>query len=307
MINVHDTIDNRTICDVFGVANTGGIRVHKARNLIVLICNHTDPTYRNQWKDDVLQFVGMGSSGPQKLDRQNRTLAHSKRNGMAVHLFEVFEKSKYVYAGEVELADEPYMSDQQDAAGDGRFVWVFPLRRKAAVPSHLIHDKAQRHLPHGAYAVIDAGLTDERAKLVNEALDQLRDAGVVVIDQRDVDIARYEKALAAWHGRVLNRVRFSIRQLISKRGRVVKATSRAFLLIDDELKINAASTEKELRDALQFLDRDDPTSANQIFDEAMAREPMPEPPKWLEVSSEPVGADPLTLRAFDRSKFSDFT
>jgi hypothetical protein len=36
-------IDNRTICDVFGVASMGGIRVCKVRSHIVLISNNTDP------------------------------------------------------------------------------------------------------------------------------------------------------------------------------------------------------------------------------------------------------------------------
>jgi 5-methylcytosine-specific restriction protein A len=95
MLKLGITIDNRTVCDVFGVANMGGIRVNKSRNQIVLISNNVEATYRNEWRGDVLHFVGMGSIGPQKLDRQNRTLANSKRNGMAVHLFEVFEKAKY--------------------------------------------------------------------------------------------------------------------------------------------------------------------------------------------------------------------
>src|ERR1700730_12003720 len=86
----------------------GGIRVCKERNHIVLISNNTDPTYRNEWQDGTLHFVGMGSVGPQKLDRQNRTLANSKRYGWTVHLFEAFEKGRYVYAGEVELAADPY-------------------------------------------------------------------------------------------------------------------------------------------------------------------------------------------------------
>ncbi len=43
----------------------------------------------------------------------------------------MFEKSRYVYAGEVELADEPYMSDQIDARAAARFVWIFPLHLKA--------------------------------------------------------------------------------------------------------------------------------------------------------------------------------
>jgi 5-methylcytosine-specific restriction protein A len=102
----------------------GGIRVCKARDHIVLISNNTDPTYRNEWQDGTLHFVGMGSTGPQKLDRPNRTLASSKKNGMTVHLFELFEKSRYVYAGEVELVGEPYMSDQADARADDRFGWI---------------------------------------------------------------------------------------------------------------------------------------------------------------------------------------
>jgi hypothetical protein len=305
MLSVGTALDNRTISDLFSVASMGGIRVNNARNLIVLISNNTDRTYRNERKDDVLYFAGMGSIGPQRLDRQNRTLANSKRNGMTVHLFEVFEKSRYVYAGEVELADEPYMSDQPDAGGDGRFVWMFPLRRKATA-SIPMHDHSRRYLPHGAYAVIESALTDEQTKLVNDALDRLKNAGIPLVEQRDIDLARYKKALAAWHPRVLDRVRSSIKALIAKRKRAAVAISREHGLIDDELKINAASTEKELRDALQFLDRDDSDSTNQIFDEAMAREPMPEPPKWLKESSEPENFRRLTQRPIDRSKLKDF-
>jgi hypothetical protein len=51
MLRSGDKVDNRTICDLFGVANMGGIRVCTARNLIVLISNKPDPLYRNEWKD----------------------------------------------------------------------------------------------------------------------------------------------------------------------------------------------------------------------------------------------------------------
>ena len=156
--DVVDTHDLRRVRK----GNTGGIRVNKSPTRSVLISNNTDPTYRNEWRDGVLHFAGTGSIGPQKLDRQNKTLArNSKRNGITVHLFEVFEKSKYVYAGEVELADEPYVSDQQDAAGDGRFVWVFPLRKKSPMGMQDAVDLhgPRSHLPqHGVYAVIDADL-----------------------------------------------------------------------------------------------------------------------------------------------------
>jgi hypothetical protein len=284
-----DIIDNRTICDLFGVANMGGIRVNKSRNLIVLISNNTDPTYRNEWQDDVLHFVGMGSIGPQKLDRQNKTLANANRGGATLHLFEVFEKSRYVYAGEVELTDEPYMSDQVDARADKRFVWIFPLRRKDnastdAIVAYDAHAQSPDHLSYGSYAVIGSDLNDDQVKLVNDALDRLKQAGVTVMDQRDVDHKRHQKALAAWHEAVLDRVRSTVRELIAKRKRTAKANDRDFGLVDDELRINSASTEQELREALNFMDRDDSATMNEVFEEARRCVAMPDPPK-----SEPDG------------------
>lgn len=37
MFRPNDAVDNQTLCDAFGVATMGGIRVNKSRNLIVLI------------------------------------------------------------------------------------------------------------------------------------------------------------------------------------------------------------------------------------------------------------------------------
>ena len=215
MLRKGEIIDNRTICDIHRVANMGGIRVNKSRNEIVLISNNTDATYLNEWRDGVLHFVGMGSVGPQKLDRQNRTLANANKSGATLHLFEVFEKSRYVYGGQVELAGEPYMSDQPDARADGQFVWIFPLRRKEPTADRAKEPLAPQpapqpadHLPYGAYAVIGAKLTDDQVRAVNEALDRLKEAGVNVLDQRDIDIKRYEaaqgrctKSTSTTHGR----------------------------------------------------------------------------------------------------------
>lgn len=312
-MNIGDTFSNRTICDVFGVASMGGIRVNKSRNVIVLISNNTDATYRNEWKDDVLHFVGMGALGPQKLDRQNKTLANSKHNGMTVHLFEVFEKSRYVYAGEVELKDEPYMSDQPDTRSESRFIWVFPLRRKPNdTPSITDAATPAGYLPPGAYAVIGADLTENQALLVHDAMDRLKEAGVKILDQRDIDQIRYDKALVAWHQAVLDRVRSKIKLLIANRKRLAVREGRKFELIDDELRVNSASTETELRAALVFLDRDDSVSANQIFDEAMRSVPMPEPPKHLreatnnELSGINTRANDVPWKG-DRARFKDFT
>jgi hypothetical protein len=315
VINIRDVIDNRTICDVFGVANMGGIRVCKARNHIILISNNTDPLYRNVWKDGTLHFVGMGSKGPQKLDRQNNTLANSKKYRWTVHLFEVFEKSRYVYAGEVELADEPYRSDQPDARADDRFVWIFPLRPKAiaeiaagAQPDNELPD----HLPFGAYAVIGSDLTDEQTKLVHEALDRLKAAGVRITDQRVVDEKRYYKARAQWYEDGIDRVRSIVRELIEKKRRFAKARGREFVIIDDELRINSSSTEQELRAALMLLDRDDPIAMEEVFEQARNSVPMPDPPKSLLDLAE---TEPMTLadlesagiKRIDPAKFRDFT
>jgi hypothetical protein len=253
MIRIGEAIDNRTLCDLYGVSNMGGIRVNKRRNLIVLVSNNTDQTYRDEWRDGNLHFVGMGSVGPQKLGRQNRTLADSTRRDYTVHLFEVSRKGQYTYAGEVELADEPYMSDQPDARAEDRFVWVFPLRKKPASAEPASADEPVDHLPYGTYAVISSGLTDEQRSLVDGALDRLKEAGVPVFDRRDVDQRRYERALGQWWEAVLDRVRAKIKELIANRKRAARAAGREFNLVDDELRVNSASTEAELRAALAFL------------------------------------------------------
>jgi hypothetical protein len=230
----------------------------------------------------VLHFVGMGSIGPQKLDRQNRTLANTTKSGATIHLFEVFEKSRYVYAGEVELAGEPYMSDQRDTRADNRFVWIFPLRRKPATKivrafqADEVSSAAMTHLPHGAYAVIGSDLTQDQIGLVNRLLDQLKQTGVSVFDKRDVDRRRYEKALGLWHDEVLDQARLIVRELIAKKRRLAKAD-----IVDDELRINSESSEQNLRDALKFLDREDRAGTEAIFEQARQRVPMPEVPPSL--------------------------
>jgi hypothetical protein len=142
---------------------------------------------------------------------------------------------------------------------------------------------------------------------VNEAFNRLRLAGVPVLSQRDIEEKRYKKALAKWHEKVIDQFRSAVKKLITDRKRSARARNSTFSLVDDELKINSASTEVELRAALQFLDRDDPVSANQMFDQAMASVPMPEPPKWLKETSEPVQVNWITkTKTLDRSKLKDF-
>jgi hypothetical protein len=309
LLEIGISIDNRTLCDEFGVGNMGGIRVNNRRSLIVLVSNNTDPTYRNVWRDGILHFVGRGSVGPQVLSHQNKTLANATKHGWTIHLFEVFEKSRYTYAGEVELADEPYLSDQPDARAEDRFVWIFPLRKKQSTQPHQSPPSVATidHLPYGAYAVIDAGLTDTQRALVDEAMDRLKESGVSVFDARDVELRRYEKALARWHEGSLDHVRNKVKGIIASKKRAAKAAGRAFALVDDELRVNSASTEADLRAALSFLDYDELRDQEQVFEEARRAVPVPDPPKFLKEANEAELEMPVLRAKPRRTNFSDFT
>ena len=71
----------------------------------------------------------MGKNGDQSLDfMQNKTLALSNENKVEIHLFEVFEKKRYTYIGQVYLIGEPYQSIQQGEDRIDRTVWIFKLK-----------------------------------------------------------------------------------------------------------------------------------------------------------------------------------
>ena len=125
------TVTNAQIVEAFKVGNMGGMRRSKATNTLVIICDHTKGFYDDKWYGDVLHYTGMGKTGDQVLKgNQNETLFESDNNGVAVHLFEVLERTKYIYQGQVELAEAPYQARQYDAQGDERNVWIFPIRSK---------------------------------------------------------------------------------------------------------------------------------------------------------------------------------
>ena len=134
-----DKLSNDELCAIFLCGPQGGMRRSKRTNTLVLICNHVDSIYDDRWVDGVLHYTGMGQKGEQSLDfMQNKTLAESQRNGVAVHLFEVFTPKPrvYTYVGEVRLAAEPYQETQPDEDRNDRKVWVFPIApRSDEIPS----------------------------------------------------------------------------------------------------------------------------------------------------------------------------
>jgi len=140
------------------------MRRSKRTNTLVIISDHTKPFYDDRWDGDVLHYTGMGLTGNQNLMwRQNKTLYESNSNGVDVYLFEVFEKGKYIYQGQVKLVGRPYQENQYDFRGVSRLVWIFPLtlvskKRLAAIPEDTfqknqeIREKTARKLSDGELA-----------------------------------------------------------------------------------------------------------------------------------------------------------
>jgi 5-methylcytosine-specific restriction protein A len=124
-----EVIDNDTLRGIFRCSSQGAMRRSLATNSLVLIADHTRPACDDKWIGKTFQYTGMGLTGDQGLSfNQNKALCESGENGTGLFLFEVFTGGDYTYIGEVELADNPYLSRQADSEKTLRDVTVFPLR-----------------------------------------------------------------------------------------------------------------------------------------------------------------------------------
>ena len=125
--SVGTTVTHDQIVEEFKCGNMGGMRRSHATNTLVIISDHTKSLYDDKWYGNELHYTGMGKTGDQTLTSQNRTLAESNMNGVDIHLFEVAEKTRYIYHGIVNLCGEPYQETQKDETGEFRKVWMFPV------------------------------------------------------------------------------------------------------------------------------------------------------------------------------------
>ena len=147
-LKINSVIDNHQLCEIFKCAPQGGMRRSHRTNTLVLISDRTK-LYKDIKKNGIYYYTGMGQVGDQELKSQNKTLAESKTNGVAVHFFEVLKPRQYTYRGEVELAGKPYIDRQEDVNGNMRKVWIFPLKN-----------------------VVDNGWIDEINELEKELINQ---------------------------------------------------------------------------------------------------------------------------------------
>jgi len=125
-------LNNDQLTELFKCSTQGGMRRSKTTNTLVIVANHVKSVYTDRWENGVFHYTGMGWAGDQSLDfMQNKTLAESSNNGVAVHLFEVHIAKAYTYVGEVVLEASPYQESQEDGEGNVRKVWVFPVKPKS--------------------------------------------------------------------------------------------------------------------------------------------------------------------------------
>lgn len=128
-IEIGKIISNNELVQIFRCGNMGGMRRSNAYGVLVIISDQTKMFYKDEWKNDILYYTGMGKKGNQVLKgNQNKTLYESNTNGIEIHLFEVLQKKEYTYRGIAYLAEKPFMTEQNDFEGKNRDVWIFPLK-----------------------------------------------------------------------------------------------------------------------------------------------------------------------------------
>jgi|TARA_B110000240_G_scaffold160056_1_gene178635 5-methylcytosine-specific restriction protein A len=145
--NIDTLYTNDEMRNMHSVSTQGGMRKSNETKSLVLITS-LESTYTDRWEKDILHYTGEGLNGDQLLNRQNKTLYESNKNGITVWLYEKIEKNNYSFLGKVELADKPYQEQQPDEAGKLRKVWMFPLKAstpvKPIVPKSLIDKVAEK-------------------------------------------------------------------------------------------------------------------------------------------------------------------
>jgi 5-methylcytosine-specific restriction enzyme A len=122
-------ISNNELMAIFKCSPQGGMRRSHRTNTLVIVSDHTKGLYEDRWDGNTLHYTGMGLAGDQSISStQNLTLAESDTNGIAVFLFDVFERGNYLFQGQVILAGKPYQEKQRDHKANERMVWMFPLK-----------------------------------------------------------------------------------------------------------------------------------------------------------------------------------
>jgi 5-methylcytosine-specific restriction enzyme A len=194
-----DELSNADLGVIFGVGNNGGMRRSRSTNTLVIVSDPTKGLYIDEWRGGILHYCGMGLQGAQSLSfAQNKTLAESRTNGVAVHLFEVHHSGIYEYVGPVQLVADPYESQQPDKNGNMRRVWVFPVRPidgggAPALPSATLQQVRDRQRREARHLTADELAKRARGKKGKPASRTVTATAFV----RDEYVAEYARRRAA--------------------------------------------------------------------------------------------------------------
>lgn len=147
-LQIGEVIDNKKLVEIFTVNEQQGMRRSTTNNCLVLVSNSAKGLYDNKWEGKVLHYTGMGNGNQSFTFMQNKTVFESNSNGVTLFLFEVLKPTNYIYRGEVELADTPYMTSQVQRGVGERQVCIFPLRLKisdstAAIDLNVLAERKQ--------------------------------------------------------------------------------------------------------------------------------------------------------------------
>jgi 5-methylcytosine-specific restriction protein A len=191
-------LSNDDIVQVFTVGNAGGMRWSSVLNALVIIADHTKSLYDDRWDDNLLFYTGMGRIGDQQLTGQNLRLARQPEIGIVVHLFEVFEQNKYLYAGQVALTGEVTTEPQPDDEGNQRQVYVFPLRLVTAAQPPKPTAEQVRDIKRKRQQQLKAKSLDQLRALAEAGGKQNPSRRAVLSSQYDRDeaVAEYVKRAA---------------------------------------------------------------------------------------------------------------
>ena len=68
---IGEVVSNREVSKAFGCAIMGGMRPSTKAGTLVLISDMTKPFYKDEWKNGILHYTGMGKYGDQTLKGNN--------------------------------------------------------------------------------------------------------------------------------------------------------------------------------------------------------------------------------------------
>jgi 5-methylcytosine-specific restriction enzyme A len=114
---------------LFTCGGESRVRGSHGGNALVVVSDLADGPAADRWEGSVLHYAGLGVSDARDLaSDEERTLAESASAGVKIFLFEKFGPDRYLFDGEVTMADVPRAENRVGDDGQPRLVSVSSLQ-----------------------------------------------------------------------------------------------------------------------------------------------------------------------------------